>query len=230
MKLSILIPVYNEKKTILDLLKAVEKVDLGDVKKEIVLVDDGSTDGSREILESVKNKYKVIFHEKNGGKGAAIRIAIKHATGDIMVIQDADLEYDPQDFRRLIKPILSGETKVVYGSRLMHEKLSTIKIFRSHYIGNKVLTFITNLFYHCKLTDMETCYKMFKKEVLQGVPLKAKGFELEPEITSKILKRGFKIKELPINYNFRTYGEGKKIKKFDGVKAIYYLMKYRFMD
>lgn len=229
-KLSILIPVYNEKKTILDILKQVEAVNLGGVKREIILVDDGSTDGTRKILQKLKSKYKVIFHKKNKGKGGAIRTAIENATGDVLVIQDADLEYDPRDHAKLIGPIKNGEVSVVYGSRFLGRNPQELKALKSHYFGNKLLTAITNILFGCRLTDMETCYKMFRKEVLKGVNLKARGFELEPEITAKILKRGFKIKELPITYNYRTFEEGKKITKMDGVKAIYYLLKYRLVD
>jgi dolichol-phosphate mannosyltransferase len=225
MKLSILIPVYNEKLTILKLLKEVEAVKIPGIEKEIIIVDDKSTDGSKEILRKVK--YKVFFHEKNQGKGAAIKTAIKHATGDILVIQDADLEYDPNDYNVLIKPILEGKTKVVYGSRFLHPKFKPAhKLF---YFGNLFLSLMTRLLYFRNITDMETCYKMFKKEVLIGIDLKSRGFELEPEITTKIIKKGYKIIEVPIKYHARKIEEGKKLKPIkDGVKALWYLIKHRF--
>ena len=230
MKLSILVPVYNEEETILKVVNILESISIGDVDKEIVIVDDGSIDGTLRILEDIKNRHKVIFHDKNMGKGKAVRTAIENASGDVMVIQDADLEYDPNDIRSLLEQIKRGETEVVYGSRFLGKTDNVFTALPTHYIGNKILTKFTNLLYNCELTDMETCYKMFRKNVLSGVNLKARGFELEPEITSKILKKGFKIKEIPINYSYRTYEKGKKIGKIDGFKALYYLLKYRVMD
>jgi len=231
MKLSILIPVYNEKNTVLELLKHVAAVNLDGIDKEIIIVDDGSTDGTHQILKGLKNRYKVIFHKRNMGKGSAIRTALKYATGDILIIQDADLEYDPlTNYKLLIEPIKRGEADVVYGSRFLGKDKIDCKEFYLHYFGNRLLTFITNFLYNSNLTDMETCYKVFTKKVLDGIILKAKGFDLEPEITSKLLRKEFKIKEVPISYNSRDFNEGKKITKIDGLKALYYLFKYRFFD
>ncbi len=225
MKLSVVIPVYNEAKTIRQILDKVDAVDVG-IEKEIVLVDDCSSDGTREILKELK-QYKVIFHEVNKGKGASVRTGIENSKGDIIIIQDADLEYDPNDYVKLLKPILNGDTKVVYGSRFLGREPTEIL---SHYIGNKLLTFITNLLYNSKITDMETCYKVFRREILNGITLKSNRFEFEPEITSKILKKGYKIMEIPINYKVRGYDEGKKITILDGVSALYYIIKYRFKN
>lgn len=224
MKLSVVIPVFNEVRTINKILQKVECVDLGDIKKEIVVVDDGSTDGTREILKGVDN-CKVIFHEKNKGKGAAVRTGLENSTGDIVLVQDADLEYDPNEYPNLIKPIIEGKAKVVYGSRFMGKEPTEIFL---HYIGNKLLTFATNVLYNSSITDMETCYKVMRREVLNDLNLTANRFEFEPEITSKILKKGYKIVEVPITYKVRRYNEGKKITVIDGVKAFYYLMKYKF--
>ena len=228
MKLSILIPVYNEKETILEVLDTIESVDLGETTKEIILVDDCSTDGSREILSALKEKHRVFFHDQNQGKGGAIRTAIKEATGDVMIIQDADLEYDPSDYPRLLEPIKNHETDVVYGSRFIDQKNKKFAGMRLHYWGNRLLTSLTNLLFNAKLTDMETCYKMFRAHVLKDAPLQARGFELEPEITSHILKKRHSIKEIPITYRGRDYGQGKKIKKSDGLKAIACLLRQRF--
>ncbi len=225
MKLSVVIPVYNEARTIRQILDKVDSVDIG-IEKEIVLVDDGSTDGTREILKELKG-YNIIFHEVNKGKGAAVRTGIENSKGDIIIIQDADLEYDPNDYAKLLKPILNGDTKVVYGSRFLGKEPTEIL---SHYVGNKMLTFITNLLYNSKITDMETCYKVFRKEILNGITLKSNRFEFEPEITSKILKKGYKIMEIPITYKVRGYDEGKKITILDGVSALYYIIKYRFKN
>lgn len=229
MMLSILIPVYNEERTIKKILDVVKKVDIGDVKKEIVVVDDGSKDNTYKELKKVKG-IKLYKHEKNQGKGAAIRTAIKYATGDIIIIQDADLEYDPKDYKKLIKPIIEGKTKVVYGSRRLGEskwKYSGI----SFYIGGVGVTLVTNiLFPNGHLTDEPTCYKVFKSEVLKSIPLKCTRFEFCPEVTAKVLKRGYKIMELPIKYYPRSAKEGKKIKWNDGIEAIWALLKYRFVD
>tara|TARA_Y100000034_G_C6898133_1_gene414555 strand:+ start:694 stop:1365 length:672 start_codon:yes stop_codon:yes gene_type:complete len=223
MKLSIIIPVYNEVKTLEEVINKVKKLKLD---KEIVVVDDGSEDGSRELLKKIEN-IKLILHEKNYGKGKAVRTGLDNIEGDVVVIQDADLEYDPTDFVKMFDEIKNGE-KVVYGSRFL-EKFDKV-IIKSHYFGNKFLSLFTSLLFFSKITDMETCYKMFRKEVMEGINLKARGFDLEPEITSKILKRKYKIKEVPISYNARDFDEGKKITWRDGVKAGWYLLKYRFVD
>jgi glycosyltransferase involved in cell wall biosynthesis len=231
MKLSIIIPVYNEEKTILKVLDKVKKVKLNDITKEIILVDDFSTDGTKNILSELKDSsLKIFFHQKNHGKGAAIRTALKHATGDIIIIQDADLEYEPEEYPKLLEPIIENETKVVYGSRLKAIRKNIKNMYKLHYIGNTVLTLMTNLLYGSMISDMETCYKVFKKEVLNDIKLKSKRFDFEPEITAKILKKGYKIKEVPINFVGRKFDEGKKITWKDGIKALYYLIKYRFVD
>jgi glycosyltransferase involved in cell wall biosynthesis len=228
-KLSIIIPVYNEEKYILEILRRVNKVPLKNVKKEIIIVDDFSTDKTREILNKIKNKnIKIFYHTKNIGKGGAIRTALKHVTGDIILIQDADLEYKPEEYPKLIKPILDKKTKVVYGSRFTKEFKP--KILLCHYIGNLILTFITNLLYNSRITDMETCYKVFTKDVIKNIKLRARRFDFEPEITAKVLKKHYKIYEVPIFYNSRNFEEGKKITWCDGIKAFYYLIKYRFID
>ena len=231
MKLSIIIPVYNEEKTILKVLDKVKKVKLNDITKEIILVDDFSTDGTKNILSELKDSsLKIFFHQKNHGKGAAIRTALKHATGDIIIIQDADLEYEPEEYPKLLEPIIENETKVVYGSRLKAIRKNIKNMYKLHYIGNTVLTLMTNLLYGSMISDMETCYKVFRKEVIKDMKLKAKRFDFEPEITAKILKKGYKIKEVPINFVGRKFDEGKKITWKDGIKALYYLIKYRFVD
>jgi glycosyltransferase involved in cell wall biosynthesis len=242
MKLSVVIPIYNEEKTLLKLLGKVESVRLPlikgkEIEKEMILVDDCSKDRSREILADLekKGKYKILYHKKNGGKGMALRTGFQHATGDIILIQDADLEYDPNDYPKLLAPILKGETKVVYGSRFKSNK-GKLKEKRHmtyilHAVGNWGLTQMTNLLFWTKLTDMETCYKVFTKEVLKKVgKLRAQRFDFEPELTAKILKRGFKIKEVPIRYYSRDFDEGKKITWRDGLKAFWYIVKYRFVD
>jgi glycosyltransferase involved in cell wall biosynthesis len=225
MKVSIIMPVFNEKNTLLDILAKVEAVHLD---KEIVLVDDGSTDGSREILESLEPaRAKVILHEKNSGKGAAIRSAIPHCTGDIITIQDADLEYDPEDLVKLLKPIEAGKADVVYGSRFTGERRN---MFFWHWVGNQFLTFTTNILYDTTLSDMETCYKMFKSDIIKGIELKSKSFEIEVEMTTKVLKRKHRIYEVPISYAGREFHEGKKITWRDGIVALWFLFKYRFVD
>lgn len=229
MKLSIIIPVYNEEKTLIDILGKTKRVELG-VKKEIIIVDDFSTDGTREKLKKINDKdIIVLFHDKNRGKGSAIRTALKKVTGDVIIIQDADLEYNPEEYPRLLKPIVDGVADVVYGERF--SLLDKKDIFLpSHYLGNKFLSFLTRLIYSQKVTDMETCYKVFKKEVIKDIKLKSNRFNIEPEITAKLLKKGYKIHEIPISYYPRSKKEGKKINWKDGVVAMYTLFKYRFFD
>lgn len=234
MKLSVLIPVYNEEKTLNQLIDKVKKVKLvSSLKKEIVVVDDGSEDRSYQILKNIKG-IKLIKHPRNMGKGAAVKTAIKKATGDLLIIQDADLEYDPSDFNKLIAPILQRKSKIVYGSRLSREKLilfgSNKTPLPTHFIANKILSFVTNLIYGSNITDMETCYKLFSKEALDGVDIHSKGFSIEPEITAKVLKKGHKIYEVPIKTIPRGYKEGKKITWKDGFGAIWTLIKYRFVN
>jgi glycosyltransferase involved in cell wall biosynthesis len=230
-KLSIIIPVYNEKKTILIILDKVNKADILNLRSEIIIVDDFSTDGTREVVKNIRDKnIKIIYHNDNKGKGSAIRAGLKQATGDIVLIQDADLEYDPRDYKKLLDPILRGNAQVVYGSRFEVIRKNLSKMYKLHYIGNMFLTFITNILYGVKISDMETCYKVFRKEVIKGISLKATRFDFEPEITAKILKKGYNIHEVPIRFYGRKFNEGKKITWVDGVKAIYYLVKYRFSD
>ena len=224
--LSIIIPVYNEEKTISEILKRVEAVDLGDIKKEIIIVDDFSTDGSRKIIGKLKNKYKIIFHDKNMGKGAAVRNGIKEARGDFVLIQDADLEYDPEEYIKLLNPILEKKADVVYGSRLLGQN-KTSHFF--YYFGNKFVTFATNLLFNSSLTDMETCYKMFRRDVIKNLSLTANRFDIEPEITAKVLKK-YKIIEVPISYSGRSFKDGKKISWKDGIMAVYTLVKYRVVN
>jgi len=242
MKLSIVIPVYNEEKTLLKILKKVEAVRLPkvggkEIQKEIILVDDCSKDKSRDILAELekKKKYKVMYHKVNGGKGRALRTGFSGVTGDIILIQDADLEYDPEDYPKLLIPILQRKTKVVYGSRFKSPngkfKENMHLTYTLHSIGNWGLTAMTNMLFFTKLTDMETCYKVFTRGVLKKVgKLRAQRFDFEPELTAKILKKGFKIKEVPIRYYSRDFDEGKKITWKDGVKALWYILKYRFVD
>lgn len=228
MKLSVIIPVYNEKNTIKEILRQVRQVDLGEIDKEIIVVDDGSTDGTSDILKyEADSSLKYLRHEKNLGKGAAVTTGLAKATGDLVIVQDADLEYDPNDYLKLIKPILSGKAKVVYGSRFTGERRNMLFW---HYVGNRALSLVTNILYNTTLSDMETGYKLFTKEALQGIKITAQRFEFEPEITAKILKKGIRIYEVPISYTGREYSEGKKISWKDGFVALWALIKYRFIS
>ena len=230
---SIVIPVFNEKETILEILDKIESASVLGLKKEIIIVDDFSTDGTRDILSQLKHKYKIIYHKKNGGKGRALRTGFHFCTGDIVIIQDADMEYDPKDYPKLVKPILERRTKVVYGSRFRsssgHLKDSVFGYYL-HLLGNYGLTMLTNILFFTWITDMETCYKVFDRRILKKVKLRAMRFDFEPEFTAKISKKGYKIFEVPINYYSRGFDEGKKITWRDGVKAAYYLFKYRFRN
>lgn len=226
MKLSVIMPVFNEKNTVLEAIKRVESVELGGVKKELIIVDDSSTDGTRDILKRLK-KHTVIYHPKNMGKGAAIRTGLEKATGGVIVIQDADLEYDPSSFVELLKPILSGESNVVYGSRYISHIRKDIF---SHYVGNIFLTLVFNILYGRKISDMETGYKMFMRKSFDGISLKGNRWEFDPEITAKFAKKGERIIEVPIIVKPRSFKEGKKIKWKDGIKILYCLIRYRFFN
>lgn len=229
MKLSIVIPVYNEKDTLETILERVEAVDLGDTEKEFVLVDDASTDGSKEILEKLEKEkgYKVYYHLTNQGKGASLRDAFQLTTGDYVIVQDADLEYDPTDYNKLLRALDEQNAEVVYGSRFSgnYEDMTQL-----HYVGNKVLTMLTNLFYGVMLTDMETCYKLLPGDFVRNLEIKSNRFNFEPEITAKILKSGMKIVEVPISYEGRSFEEGKKITWRDGLAAVGTLLKFRFIN
>ena len=227
MKLSVIIPVYNERQTIGEILRRVKNVDIA---KEVIIVDDGSTDGTRDYLRSRESEkdFKVLYHAKNTGKGAAIRKAISHVSGDIVIIQDADLEYDPQDYHEVIAPIVEGRASVVYGSRYI--KPGNNLPFTRYKMGVLVLTAMANFLYGAGITDEATCYKAFKADVLKSLPLKCKRFEFCPEVTAKVRKRGYRIKEVPISFYYRTVKEGKKIGWKDGLEAVLALIKYRFVD
>ncbi|MEW6679744.1 MAG: glycosyltransferase family 2 protein [bacterium] len=225
MKLSVIMPVYNEKDTIEKIIKKIEGVNLS---KEIIIIDDYSSDGTREIIERIENKNVIkIFQGENKGKGSAIRAGLERASGDIIIIQDGDLEYSPEDYYKLVKPIMEGKASVVYGSRVLGKgKFSYLR----YALGGKFLSFLTNILYGSHITDEPTCYKVFKAEVIKSINLKCKRFEFCPEVTAKVLKKGYKILELPISYYPRKIEEGKKINYKDGLKAIWTLIKYRFFD
>jgi len=229
--LSVLMPVYNEANTIHEIIKRVEAVDLGGLRKELIIVDDASKDGTREALDELRKNgaHKVYFHAQNMGKGAALRTALTYASGDIIIIQDADLEYDPAEYAELIKPILEGRADVVYGSRLSGAKVARAFNFW-HFIGNKMLTLLTNVLYNSILSDMETCYKVFRADVIKNIQIRSNRFDFEPEITAKVLKRKHKLYEMPISYYGRDFSEGKKITWRDGFAAVWALIKYRFVD
>jgi glycosyltransferase involved in cell wall biosynthesis len=229
LSLSVVMPVYNEKVTVLKIIDKVLKLGL---VKEVVVVDDGSSDGTAEVLKNgvFDGRVKLFFHEKNMGKGAALRTGFKQVTGDVVTIQDADLEYDPNEFRDMIRPISEGVADVVYGSRLSGGKPQRVYLFW-HKVGNNFLSFLTNFLYNATLSDMETCYKMFRKDVIKGINIKSNGFSVEPELTAKVLKnKALRVYEIPISYYGRTYAEGKKISWKHGFGAITALLKYRFFD
>ncbi len=241
MRLSVIVPVYNEMDTIAEILRRVHAVDLTvsigygseagsavELEREVVVVDDGSTDGTSELLQQLRNDARtaVLWHEQNQGKGAAVRTGLQRATGDILLIQDADLEYDPRDYPSLLQPILEGRSEVVYGSRFRGGP--TKAMFFWHAVGNRFLTLVTNVLYDSILSDMETCYKVFTREVADQLDLKASGWGFDPEITAQILKLGYRIYEVPITYTGREVEEGKKIGWRDGLTVLWTLLRYRF--
>ena len=226
MDVSVIIPAYNEISTIEKILERVKQTGL---VREIIVVDDGSTDGTREYLRALNDDLiRVVFHETNMGKGAAVRSGIKAAKGEVVIIQDADLEYDPRDYPELLKPIEEGISDVVYGSRFLGGARRSLYFWNM--VANKLLTFLTNILYNNILSDMETGYKVFRRQLVEDIPLNAKRFEFEPEFTAKILKRRIHIYEVPIRFNPREYSEGKKIRLWDAFEALWALFKYRFVD
>jgi glycosyltransferase involved in cell wall biosynthesis len=228
-KLSIIMPVFNEQETLREIVRQIRAVDLPQIEKEIVAVDDGSSDQSAQILdeEARWGDLRVFHHPVNRGKGAAVRTGVAQAAGDILLIQDADLEYDPRDYPALIQPIVEGREAVVYGSRFLG---APKEMLFWHRLGNRLLTMTTNVLFGTVLSDMETCYKAFRADVMKGIPLRSRRFELEPEITAKVLKRGYRILEVPIAYRGRDFHQGKKISWRDAPVAFWTLIKYRFAD
>lgn len=227
MKLSVVIPIYNEVRTLLALIERVEDVP---IEKEILLIDDFSTDGTRDLLRGFENTpgYRVIYQPVNKGKGAALREGFRHASGDVVIIQDADLEYNPAEYPKLLQPILDGKADVVYGTRFGGYPRRVLYFW--HTLGNQVLTLICNMLTNRNFTDMETCYKMFRREVIQGMPLESNRFGFEPEVTVKLAKGGYKVYEVPIGYDGRTYAEGKKIGLKDAVEALFVMLRYAWFD
>jgi len=233
-KLSVVIPVYNERATLERVVQRVLDVDVG-MPKEIILVDDCSTDGTRDLYEAVRRSIdgraesRIIFHDRNRGKGAALRSGFQAATGDIVLIQDADLEYDPRDYPRLLAPILDGRADVVYGSRFVGSEAHRV-LFFWHMVGNRILTLLSNAMTNLNLTDMETCYKVFRAEVIRGIRIRSDRFTVEPELTAKVARGGWRVYEVGISYAGRDYSEGKKITWKDGISAIWAVFRYRFFD
>jgi glycosyltransferase involved in cell wall biosynthesis len=227
MKLSVVIPVYNEKKTVLDLL---ERVRASELPKEIILVDDCSADGTRELLQGLpaSEDLKVVLQPRNQGKGAALRAGFERVTGDVVIVQDADLEYDPAEYPNLVQPILAGKADVVYGSRFLGGPHRVLLFW--HSVGNHFLTMLSNMMTDLNLTDMETCYKVFRADILKKIRLRENRFGFEPEFTAKIARARCRVYEVPISYSGRDYSEGKKIGWKDGVAALYFILKYRFFN
>jgi glycosyltransferase involved in cell wall biosynthesis len=226
-KLSVIVPVFNERNTVAEIVRRMRHVELP-MEREFVLVDDGSDDGTRPVLTQLEDStVRVVLHPRNRGKGAAIRTGLEHVTGDLVLIQDADLEYDPDDWPKLLAPLLKGKAEVVYGSRFTGERRNMLFL---HWIGNRMLSFVTNLLYNTTLSDMETCYKLFDRRVLDGITIRSDRFDFEPEITAKVLRKGIRIYEVPISYAGREFHEGKKITWRDGFAALFALVKYRFVQ
>ena len=222
-----IVPVFDERNIVVEIVRRMRKVELP-VDLEIVIVDDGSTDGTRDVLRQLADStVRVLNHDVNRGKGAAIRSGLEHVTGDLVLVQDADLEYDPEDWPKLLAPILRGKARVVYGSRFTGERRNMLFL---HWVGNRFLSLVTNVLYNTTLSDMETCYKLFDRKLLDTITLRAQRFEFEPEVTAKILRRGIRIYEVPISYTGREFDEGKKITWSDGFIALWTLVKYRFVD
>ena len=225
-KLSVIVPTFNERNTIAEIVRRMRAVDLP-LEREIIVVDDGSTDGTREVLKQLGDStLRVVQHPTNRGKGAAIRTGLEHVTGDLVLIQDADLEYDPDDWPKLLAPVLKGRAVVVYGSRFTGERRNMLFW---HWVANRMLSLVANVLYNSTLSDMETGHKLFDRRVLDELSLRARGFDFEPEVTAKVLKTGIRIYEVPISYAGRTLEEGKKITWEDGVIALWTLVKYRFV-
>jgi glycosyltransferase involved in cell wall biosynthesis len=226
-KLSVIVPVYNERNTVVEILRRMRAVDLP-LDREFIVVDDGSDDGTHQVLAQLGDStVKILTHPRNRGKGAAIRTALEQITGDVVLIQDADLEYDPDDWPKLLAPLLKGRAQVVYGSRMTGERRNMLYL---HLLGNKMLSLVTNVLYNTTLSDMETCYKLFDREVLDGITLRSERFDFEPEVTAKVLRKGIRIYEVPISYAGRELDEGKKITWRDGFSALSALVKYRFVS
>jgi glycosyltransferase involved in cell wall biosynthesis len=224
-KLTVIVPVYNERQTVVEILRRMRAVELP-LDLEILMVDDGSSDGTSSALSHLEDStVRVLHHEHNRGKGAAIRTALGYATGDLVLVQDADLEYDPEDWLKLLAPMFKGRAQVVYGSRFTGERRNMLYW---HWVGNRFLSWVTNVLYNTTLSDMETCYKLFQRHVLDGLTIESDRFEFEPEITAKILRRGYRIYEVPISYTGRESHEGKKITWKDGFGALWALVRYRF--
>ena len=228
-RLSVVVPVFNERNTLVEIVRRMRAVELPDsVEREIIVVDDGSDDGTRDVLGQLGDStVRVILHDRNQGKGAAVRTGFANATGEYVLVQDADLEYDPEDWPRLLSPVLRGRARVVYGSRFTGERRNMMFL---HWIGNRFLSLLTNVLYNTTLSDMETCYKLVDRNLLTELSLASNHFDIEPEITAKILKRGVRIYEVPISYAGREFDEGKKITWHDGFAALWTLVKFRFKD
>ncbi|MCK5321656.1 MAG: glycosyltransferase family 2 protein [Candidatus Aenigmarchaeota archaeon] len=228
--LSVIVPAYNEEETIVEILEKVNAVNISGlgVKKEIIVVDDGSSDSTNKILKKRKDLYTKLVRKKNGGKGSAIRRGIKEINGDFFIIQDSDLEYDPEEYSKLLKPLIAGKADAVYGNRF--KKASNKWKIPHHYFGNKILSLIISVLYFRNIGDMETCYKCVNSDVIKSIKLRENGFRIEPEITAKLIKKGCRIMEVPINYSPRSFEEGKKINWRDGIKAFFAIVKYRFTD